>query len=187
MLALIATGAIVIPPFGRNLGMSGQRILLAAALLVLSAFGAASQAAENAHSAFAKTCGRSTMIVRCSEASPSCERNELVLRAGTAQPVVLPAPQGLEKYDPVGLSCVRSADASPFFIVEYGDASHSCASCEWHHIYAPDGRLLTKSDPAFVSDPSLPGAQSLRPNSADFMRVSKELGLSKTPVVYGHP
>jgi hypothetical protein len=167
--------------------MSGQRILLAAALLVLSAFAESSRAAENAHSAFAKTCGRSTMIIRCSEGSPSCERNELVLRAGTAQPVVLPAPQGLEKYDPVGLSCVRSAEASPFFIVEYGDASHSCASCEWHHIYAPDGRLLTKSDPAFVSDPSLPGAQSLRPNSADFTRVSKDLGLSKAPVVYGHP
>jgi hypothetical protein len=167
--------------------MSGQRILLTAVLLVLSALGESGRAAENAHPAFAKTCGQSTMIVRCSEGSPSCERNELVLRAGTAQPVVLPAPQGLEKYDPVGLSCVRSAEASPFFIVEYGDASHSCASCEWHHIYAPDGRLLTKSDPAFVSDPSLPGAQSLRPNSADFTRVSKDLGLSKAPVVYGHP
>lgn len=167
--------------------MSGQRILLAAALIVLSAFTDPGRAAENTHPAFAKTCGRSTMIVRCSEGSPSCERNELVLRAGTSLPVVLPAPQGLEKYDPVGLSCVRSAEASPFFIVEYGDASHSCASCEWHHIYAPDGRLLTKSDPAFVSDPFLPGAQGLHPNSADFMRVSKELGLSKAPVVYGHP
>jgi len=167
--------------------MSGQRFLGAAALLVLSAFAESSRAAESAHPAFAKTCGRSTMIIRCSEGSPSCERNELVLRAGTAQPVVLPAPQGLEKYGPVGLSCVRSADASPFFIVEYGDASHSCASCEWHHIYAPDGRLLTKSDPAFVSDSSLSGAQSLRPNSADFMRVSKQLDLSKAPVVYGNP
>lgn len=82
--------------------MSGQRILLTAALLVFSAFGESGRAAENAHPAFAKTCGRSTMIVRCSEASPSCERNELVLRAGTSQPFVLPAPQGLEKYDPVG-------------------------------------------------------------------------------------
>ena len=171
----------------RALGMSGQRSLPNAALLVLSVFADSGRAAENAHPAFAKTCGGSTMIARCSEGSPSCERNELVLRAGTAQPVVLPAPQGLEKYDPVGVSCVRSADAGPFFIVEYGDASHSCASCEWHHIYAPDGRLLTKSDLASVSDPSLPGARSLRSNSADFMRVSKELGLSKAPVVYGHP
>lgn len=81
----------------KEIGMSGQRILLAAALLVLSASGDSGRAAENAHPAFAKTCGRSTMIVRCSEASPSCERNELVLRAGTAQPVVLPAPQGLEQ------------------------------------------------------------------------------------------
>jgi hypothetical protein len=126
------------------------------------------------------------MIVRCSDSSPSCDRNELVLRAGSAQPVVLPAPQGLEKYDPVGLACARAADTTPFFVVEYGDASHSCASCEWHHIYASDGRLLTKSDPAFVSDPSLPGAQSLHPNTADFTRVAKELGLSKAPVAYGH-
>ncbi|SKB95951.1 hypothetical protein [Luteibacter sp. 22Crub2.1] len=166
--------------------MISKRVLTAAALIASMGVTNTVLAAENAHAAFAKPCGRSTMIVRCSTGSQSCERNELVLRAGTSQPVVLPVPQGLEKYDPVGLACARGADASPFFVVEYGDASHSCASCEWHHIYAPDGRLLTQSDPAFVSDPSLPGGQSLHPNTADFTRVSKDLGLSKAPVVYGH-
>jgi hypothetical protein len=170
----------------KGMAMNANRILVAVALYASAGLTCSALAAENARPPFAKSCGRSTMIVRCSNDSPACERNELVLRTGTSQPVVLPPPQGLEKYDPVGLACSRSADATPFFIVEYGDASHSCASCEWHHIYAADGRLLTKSDPAFVSDPSLPGAQSVHPNTADFTRVSKDLGLSKAAVVYGH-
>lgn len=166
--------------------MIGKRIFIAVALYASAALIDSALAAENAHSAFAKSCGGSTMIVRCSENSLSCDRNELVLRAGTSQPVIVPVPQGLEKYDPVGLACVRGGNAGQFFIVEYGDASHTCAACEWRHIYTPDGRLLTTSDPAFVSNPSLPGAQALGPNTADFLRVSKELGLPKAVVVYGH-
>lgn len=166
--------------------MAGPHHAVAALALIIASNGASHALAENAHPAVAKTCGGSTMVLRCSREGSDCSRTELVLRSGASPPVVVPTPRGLEKYDPVGLSCTHAANAKPFFVVEYGDVSHTCASCEWHHVYAPDGQRLTESDPAFVSDPSLPGAQSLHSNTADFMRVSKNLGLSKAPMSYAH-
>ncbi|MDF3980734.1 hypothetical protein P3W24_01725 [Luteibacter sp. PPL201] len=166
--------------------MNGSRRTVIALILTIVSGGASDALAENTRPPVAKTCGGSTMVLRCGGGGSDCTRNELVLRSGTSSPVVVPTPQGLEKYDPIGLSCTHAANTKPFFVVEYGDLSHTCASCEWHHVYAPDGQRLTESDPAFVSDPSLPGAQSLHPNTADFMRVSKNLGLSKAAADYGH-
>lgn len=165
--------------------MLNRELLGMAGILMGLALASPSSEGKDAHAAFAKTCGHSTMIIRCMPGASNCDRNELVIREGTKSPVILPPPQGLEKYDPIGLSCARTPEKSSYFVVEYGDASNTCASCEWHHVYATDGRILTQSDPAFVSDPTLPGGQSLHPNNADFIRWSKQYRLSDSTMDYG--
>ncbi|UPG93837.1 hypothetical protein [Luteibacter aegosomatissinici] len=163
-----------------------KRQLLLGSLSAMFAFGTLAVHAEGSRKAFAKTCGGSTMIIHCSPGHANCDRNELVIRQGMTAPRALPLPHGLEDYDPVGLSCARTRDSRSYFVVEYGGASHTCASCEWHHIFSSDGKILTRSDPAFVSDPSLPGGQSRHPNSTDFIKVSKELKLPDAPMTYGN-
>lgn len=166
--------------------MLNRALLGMAAILIAVTFASPLAEAKGAHAAFAKTCGRSTMIIRYMPGASNGDRNELVIREGTKSPVILPPPKGLEKYDPVGLACAHTPEKASYFVVEYGDASHTCASCEWHHVYATDGRILTQSDPAFVSDPTLPGGQSSHPNNADFIRVSKQWRLSDPSMEYGH-
>jgi hypothetical protein len=157
-----------------------------AAFLAAALLSSSEANADGGRHAFAKTCGGSTMVIHCSPSRAECDRNELVIRQGRNPPRSLPLPHGLENYDPVGLACASTPDRHTYFVVEYGDATHTCATCEWHHIYDADGKILTRSDPAFVNDPSLPGGQSSHPDANDFIRVSKQLKLTDTPMAYGN-
>jgi hypothetical protein len=163
-----------------------RRYVTHTALALIAIFACNLSVATGSHPAFAESCGKSTMVIRCASGTSTCEKNELVFRQGTNSPMIVPSPKGLEEYDPVGLACVRTPTRVPYFIVEYGDASNTCASCEWHHIISEQGKLLTQSDPAFTPDESSHGGNKSEPNTEDFIRVSRKLKLSKPEITYGH-
>jgi hypothetical protein len=130
-----------------------------------------------------KQCGDAQMSLNCpatGHGTANCLHPALYFKSKNGQQNRLSNPKGLEKQQPIGLACtVSKNDKSNYFYVLYGSLPTGCGVCEWHHLYAANGKLLTSSFPATVDVPNAPPAQSVAPNNQSFDDLSKKLNLDE--------
>jgi hypothetical protein len=102
-----------------------------------------------------------------------------VQRTSNAGPLVLPKPDGMEDYVPVGMGCANSAAVGERLVVAYGEAWPGCNICEWFFVYDHDGRPLNHSVPPMLGD-----LDSLRPNNDGYIEVTNQLRLQRPDIHY---
>jgi hypothetical protein len=126
-----------------------------------------------------KPCGGSEVTLQCSPDSVCCTKTTLTLKTKDGKSVALDKPKGMSSYTGVGLACSMAKDNTPYFVIQYGELPTGCEFCEWFYLYTEDGKLLTHSDPAILTDASLPEAHQQYPNNKEYRALSKQLGLGR--------
>ena len=130
-----------------------------------------------------KTCGTAKITLQCATDSTNCSETKLSIKDAKGKTVrISEKPKGLEKYTPVGIACATSSNHTNYFVVQYGERPQGCAFCEWYHIYTLQGELLTHSNPAVLTDKTLPEGQQQYPNNKEYNETAKRLGLDEQDI-----
>ncbi|MBS7456648.1 hypothetical protein [Coralloluteibacterium stylophorae] len=101
------------------------------------------------------------------------------MRGDGAVPAVLPRPEGMDLYVPVGMGCAAADNGDQYLVVEYGESPIGCKVCEWMFVYGSSGAPLNKSVP-----PHLGTGAELRPNNEEYDRLLGERGLEHPRIDY---
>lgn len=157
--------------------------LFIAALLLMNTFASADAFAASTPKPLSKHCGTATMTIQCAAGSVDCSQTTLTIRTAGSKDRILGKPKGMDSYTPVGMACA-SANHEAYFVVQYGELPRGCAFCEWYHLYAADGKLLTHSDPPVLIDTTLPPAQQQYPNNKEYDDTAKRLGLDEQDIEF---
>lgn len=97
----------------------------------------------------------------------------------------IPGPDEMRDYAAVGLGCaIAESDKKPYFVVQYGELPFGCEFCEWFYLYDASGKQLTRSDPALITDPSLPEGQQQSANTREYEATIEKIGLTQPEVEY---
>lgn len=88
----------------------------------------------------------------------------------------------MKDYTPVGVECVVAANGSPYFVVQYGERPFGCEFCEWYYLYDGNGKQLTHSNPAILTDDSLPDSKQQSPNNMEFDEMADALEIGEIDV-----
>jgi hypothetical protein len=144
----------------------------------------ATPAAADDKKALTRRCGDAEMTLQCAASDATCTHTSLTIGNADGAPRAVAKPSGLEEYTAVGLGCVAAKNNTAYFVVQYGERPYGCGFCEWYHLYDVRGNLLTHSDPAILTDDTLPDGQNQVPNNREYDELSKKLGIGKPNVEF---
>ena len=82
-------------------------------------------------------------------------------------------PAEMSDYSAVGLACVKDAQGTSYFVVQFGEVEQGCAFCEWFYLYNTDGTALTHSNPPLKTE----GDQQ-SPNNDEYSAMLAKLGIT---------
>lgn len=116
-------------------------------------------------------CGGATLRIKAQE-DGAARSVEVVDASGRGHAVA--GPPEMAAYAPVGVACAAAPGTAPAFVVQYGEASQGCSICEWNFLVDAQGRLLTRSEPAMLSDPTRPAGQREYPNNIEYTTAVRD-------------
>ncbi len=82
-------------------------------------------------------------------------------------------PAEMSDYSAVGLACVKDAQGTSYFVVQFGEVEQGCAFCEWFYLYDTEGKPLTRSNPPLKGE----GDQQ-SPNNDEYSALLAKLGIT---------
>lgn len=129
--------------------------------------------------ALVKQCGAIEVTLRCTASSADCTQTDLSIGDATGRSVDVAKPSEMADYTAVGLDCAVASDNSHYFIVQYGERPYGCGFCEWYYLYDAAGKQLTRSNPIFLNDSSLPEGKQQTPNNREFDAALDKLGIKE--------
>ena len=129
--------------------------------------------------ALVKQCGAMEVALRCAASSADCTQTDLSIRDAARKSVDVAKPSEMADYTAVGLDCAVASDNTHYFVVQYGERPYGCGFCEWYYLYDASGKQLTRSNPIFLSDSSLPEGKQQTPNNREFDAALDKLGIKE--------
>ncbi len=82
-------------------------------------------------------------------------------------------PAEMSDYSAIGLACVKDAQGTSYFVVQFGEVEQGCAFCEWFYLYDTDGKPLTRSNPPLKGE-----GEQQSPNNDEYAALLNKLGIT---------